>query len=111
RLSLFSSRSSYLHNDYPHSFPTRRSSDLDIVNARRFDGSTAATHELKRAALPQEIRRGANRDGDRLARLIAADRNGAVQVHVVVDRKSIRLNSSHVSISYGVFCLKKKTNP
>src|SRR5207249_7485837 len=26
------------------------------------------------------------------------------------DRKSTRLNSSHVSISYGVFCLKKKSN-
>src|SRR5438067_7457787 len=27
------------------------------------------------------------------------------------DRKSTRLNSSHVSISYAVFCLKKKNNP
>src|SRR5690242_20867645 len=27
----------------------------------------------------------------------------------VVDRKSTRLNSSHMSISYAVFCLKKKT--
>src|SRR5438067_6944903 len=27
-----------------------------------------------------------------------------------IDRKSTRLNSSHVSISYAVFCLKKKTN-
>src|SRR5207249_10111981 len=27
---------------------------------------------------------------------------------VDVDRKSTRLNSSHVSISYAVFCLKKK---
>src|SRR5699024_11735006 len=27
----------------------------------------------------------------------------------VVDRKSTRLNSSHVSISYAVFCLKKKS--
>src|SRR5699024_11813605 len=27
-----------------------------------------------------------------------------------LDRKSTRLNSSHVSISYAVFCLKKKTN-
>src|SRR5689334_23935536 len=27
-----------------------------------------------------------------------------------VDRKSTRLNSSHSSISYAVFCLKKKTN-
>src|SRR5690606_41051254 len=26
-----------------------------------------------------------------------------------VDRKSTRLNSSHVKISYAVFCLKKKT--
>src|SRR6266852_4462946 len=26
------------------------------------------------------------------------------------DRKSTRLNSSHGSISYAVFCLKKKTN-
>src|SRR5699024_12469254 len=27
----------------------------------------------------------------------------------IIDRKSTRLNSSHVSISYAVFCLKKKT--
>src|SRR5699024_12534527 len=27
----------------------------------------------------------------------------------IKDRKSTRLNSSHVSISYAVFCLKKKT--
>src|SRR5436305_3051819 len=27
-----------------------------------------------------------------------------------LDRKSTRLNSSHVRISYAVFCLKKKTN-
>src|SRR5690349_22012947 len=27
------------------------------------------------------------------------------------DRKSTRLNSSHVEISYAVFCLKKKTQP
>src|SRR5699024_6454131 len=29
---------------------------------------------------------------------------------VGADRKSTRLNSSHVSISYAVFCLKKKTH-
>src|SRR5690606_42037848 len=28
----------------------------------------------------------------------------------MVDRKSTRLNSSHVKISYAVFCLKKKTD-
>src|SRR5690625_6381931 len=46
------------------------------------------------------------------------DDNGAVEVetadeHAVFymdlqDRKSTRLNSSHVAISYAVFCLKKK---
>src|SRR5699024_12644969 len=32
----------------------------------------------------------------------------AVSVWLPSDRKSTRLNSSHVSISYAVFCLKKK---
>src|SRR3989442_5331967 len=32
-----------------------------------------------------------------------------VEVRRVGDRKSTRLNSSHVRISYAVFCLKKKT--
>src|SRR5690625_6905888 len=32
----------------------------------------------------------------------------ALTVPVVLDRKSTRLNSSHVAISYAVFCLKKK---
>src|SRR5256885_5514378 len=30
---------------------------------------------------------------------------------VARDRKSTRLNSSHLVISYAVFCLKKKNNP
>src|SRR5689334_24106289 len=32
-------------------------------------------------------------------------------VAAVSDRKSTRLNSSHSSISYAVFCLKKKNKP
>src|SRR5690606_41712491 len=31
-------------------------------------------------------------------------------IAVKIDRKSTRLNSSHVKISYAVFCLKKKKN-
>src|SRR5699024_11658807 len=31
-----------------------------------------------------------------------------IQLFLNLDRKSTRLNSSHVSISYAVFCLKKK---
>src|SRR5438874_4594217 len=47
------------------------------------------------------------RDLDRWHRLIgrldgSVERDG--------DRKSTRLNSSHVEISYAVFCLKKKRN-
>src|SRR5690554_5386183 len=33
---------------------------------------------------------------------------GALYLPVTLDRKSTRLNSSHVRISYAVFCLKKK---
>src|SRR5438477_7274162 len=35
-------------------------------------------------------------------------RAGAGHVAAIPDRKSTRLNSSHMSISYAVFCLKKK---
>src|SRR5437870_7429553 len=38
--------------------------------------------------------------GGRVKRPVARDQ---------ADRKSTRLNSSHVAISYAVFCLKKKT--
>src|SRR5689334_23772252 len=37
-----------------------------------------------------------------------ADRDRALMRRLVADRKSTRLNSSHSSISYAVFCLKKK---
>src|SRR5207253_4479718 len=33
---------------------------------------------------------------------------GGIAALVATDRKSTRLNSSHVAISYAVFCLKKK---
>src|SRR5690554_2926138 len=39
------------------------------------------------------------------------ERDGTVEadpLNVPLDRKSTRLNSSHVRISYAVFCLKKK---
>src|SRR5438876_1700283 len=40
---------------------------------------------------------------------LQVDRRNAVQRNAVLgDRKSTRLNSSHPSISYAVFCLKKK---
>src|SRR5207253_11420281 len=36
---------------------------------------------------------------------------GGEEEDATADRKSTRLNSSHVAISYAVFCLKKKSKP
>src|SRR5207249_9573150 len=49
---------------------------------------------------------------DLIQRLVDALDDLARFAHVdpAQDRKSTRLNSSHVSISYAVFCLKKKTD-
>src|SRR5690606_39789858 len=90
-----------------HSFPTRRSSDLSLfVRSERVFGSvcrrvgrrstlrTACTRIQRRA--PPNRRCEGHHGGGRLP----IGRRG--------DRKSTRLNSSHVKISYAVFCLKKK---
>src|SRR5690606_41763775 len=84
-LRFFSSRADGLDGVLP-SFPTRRSSDLAL---------THATRRLRQAPRPATGRAAAGR---------------AALVKVRRDRKSTRLNSSHVKISYAVFCLKKKTN-
>src|SRR5256885_9220399 len=45
------------------------------------------------------------------ARRLAGDTRfafGTWKIEVLADRKSTRLNSSHLVISYAVFCLKKK---
>src|SRR5438309_9192618 len=75
------------HRDL-HSFPTRRSSDL--VGAR-LDVEPA----LQAAALVERQHQ----------RRFVVDDPAARHLQ---DRKSTRLNSSHSSISYAVFCLKKK---
>src|SRR2546426_9197261 len=58
----------------------------------------------------------ARRDEAERGRLVAGDvpvgpgREMGGRHPVVGDRKSTRLNSSHLVISYAVFCLKKKKN-
>src|SRR5690625_6378805 len=42
-------------------------------------------------------------------RVMDPDKLAAARARRAKDRKSTRLNSSHVAISYAVFCLKKKT--
>src|SRR5437868_5657480 len=49
----------------------------------------------------ERIVAGLHRGGASLIKLLA-------EGDIIQDRKSTRLNSSHVSISYAVFCLKKK---
>src|SRR5207253_10445780 len=43
-----------------------------------------------------------------LASIAAAEGRASLHARLRLDRKSTRLNSSHVAISYAVFCLKKK---
>src|SRR5437899_4998497 len=44
---------------------------------------------------------------DKVSTEIVAEKAGLLETK---DRKSTRLNSSHLGISYAVFCLKKKKN-
>src|SRR5207245_11405387 len=80
----------YLAHRDLHSFPTRRSSDLFCFIGQQADFLPA------------------------LVLQVVVDLGGNAQVawnvQMIVDRKSTRLNSSHGSISYAVFCLKKKKN-
>src|SRR5690606_41845768 len=89
----------YLYGDHLdlHSFPTRRSSDLRKLLQRRLRG---ADTELA-WRLDVELLHDAVLDDHREA--LAACAHAELR-----DRKSTRLNSSHVKISYAVFCLKKK---
>src|SRR5262245_63015242 len=66
---------------------------------------------------PQPLHLVDPRIGDVLRAPVAADPESAGDVfreaaegvaHTLTDRKSTRLNSSHLGISYAVFCLKKK---
>src|SRR5207249_10758147 len=68
---------------------------------------------LFRSCLAQHIGNGRSQLVRQVGRELREPRKGIVQPfeHFVErDRKSTRLNSSHVSISYAVFCLKKKEN-
>src|SRR2546426_6739685 len=59
--------------------------------------------ELEALHLPQ-----ADPQRDRRRRRADEGGDGEPEDHPPVDRKSTRLNSSHLVISYAVFCLKKK---
>src|SRR5690606_42144153 len=89
-------------------FPTRRSSDLyehGELKAIAYDenGVVIATDVRRSFGDAERIRLKADKE-----KLVA---NGTDLLFIEIsmeDRKSTRLNSSHVKISYAVFCLKKK---
>src|SRR5699024_12683602 len=82
-----------------HPFPTRRSSDLAKYACATDADRQYLWHEYRSSAFctrHHELHYG-QYHFDRL-----------FDWAIDLDRKSTRLNSSHVSISYAVFCLKKK---
>src|SRR5699024_11448961 len=80
------------HHRYVRSFPTRRSSDLHLL----FDEKAVFTELNRKINTTFEIK------------VIPIEMDKQYTKDMLEDRKSTRLNSSHVSISYAVFCLKKK---
>src|SRR5439155_2680028 len=101
----------YPDSRHLHSFPTRRSSDLGTLawtggEAEDTRNVGAQGRERANAAVHSEPRT------DRFSgRHIWRRQTGFAGVpcgrsRFFGDRKSTRLNSSHVAISYAVFCLK-----
>src|SRR5439155_5997190 len=91
-----------------HSFPTRRSSDLS--QRRGTNGLAVRLRSARRflsdvcGRLIQRVRRPSGEQTPSMR-----PTKGLIDgVCSPLDRKSTRLNSSHVAISYAVFCLKKK---
>src|SRR5699024_12862746 len=78
-----------------------KSDPLDAVRAAR-----------EAMARPHHATPRTGRQRQALSVLLATRRSAveAVTTAQRQDRKSTRLNSSHVSISYAVFCLKKQTH-
>src|SRR5207253_3891834 len=96
---------------YLHSFPTRRSSDL-YLPLYIFCGEFLLCARLRKADID-----GCAGTVDELIPIVNQIRQKWPKVKILLradsgfcreeDRKSTRLNSSHVAISYAVFCLKK----
>src|SRR5690606_40258907 len=103
QLPSFFLRSDFHHRSL-HSFPTRRSSDL--LTPAGAEGAACSVL----CSCPGPSTRSPYVASRRLGQ--AASGLGISPAIWMIpensDRKSTRLNSSHVKISYAVFCLKKK---
>src|SRR5207253_10378399 len=81
------------------SFPTRRSSDLDCVSAFFFSISNS-NNRARRTFMQTSLFLCCDRSFWHCTTMFVGK--------CVIDRKSTRLNFSHVAISYAVFCLNIK---
>src|SRR3989454_3507980 len=79
----------------------RRLAGGGVFEQLRRDTDQALQHVQRRIVLGADL--PPILEGERHARRV-----DLAQQHVALDRKSTRLNSSHLVISYAVFCLKKK---
>src|SRR5690606_41956623 len=93
------------------SFPTRRSSDLR-TQAAAFLRKSVERGRLEagqdEAIMANWVGTTEKADLAQCDLVIEAVFEDLKVKHELLDRKSTRLNSSHVKISYAVFCLKKK---
>src|SRR5699024_11446525 len=94
-----------------HSVPTRRSSDLfisdDEDNSKADDESDNEADESDKDETDDNKAEETDKDETDDNKAEETDKDESDN-EADEDRKSTRLNSSHVSISYAVFCLKKK---
>src|SRR5215471_20477104 len=68
------------------------------------DTATTEIYTLSLQRRSSDLRRA----GTTMATTAVTTSAAGIPMNVAGDRKSTRLNSSHVEISYAVFCLKKK---
>src|SRR5207245_9844928 len=88
------------------SFPTRRSSDLDLSGQQYVGSYPLAIVHLALGEKDEALRLLEQSFMER--DILLQGLFGSIKIDKRLDRKSTRLNSSHGSISYAVFCLKKK---
>src|SRR5207302_5223301 len=86
----------------PPPLPTRRSSDL-AMSTRATATATCSSAEEHHSRSPIPTLSGSTCPSSALSRVRKLPSR-----RLPKDRKSTRLNSSHVKISYAVFCLKEK---
>src|SRR5699024_675944 len=87
---------------------TSRAESLEHAADTERKARAAAEEQARRRAEQSQIAAAVQDGAARAIRAIEGSLDQAEQQRRQ-DRKSTRLNSSHVSISYAVFCLKKKT--